>query len=86
MTVPSESEIDAQALDGELGDDRLHAAPTAQAVSPAIMAAKAGAIGMVRRRQAKLARAPESPAAMPMGMASGTLWKIIIPAPARPKT
>ena len=61
------------------------AAPRAQTVSPAIIVAKAGAIGIVRRRQAKTARAPESTAAMPMGITSGMLWNVIIPAPARPR-
>ena len=56
-------------------------APRAQTVSPAIMAAKAGAIGMARRRQAKTARAPERTAATPTGIASGTLWNVIVPAP-----
>jgi hypothetical protein len=60
------------------------AAPRAQAVSPAIMVAKAGAIGIARRRQAKTASAPDNAAAMKMGIASGMLWNVIISAPTGP--
>src|SRR5271166_1594553 len=60
------------------------AEPKAQTVSPAIMVAKAGAIGIERRLQAKTARVPENTAAMPMGIASGMLWNVIISAPTRP--
>ena len=60
------------------------AEPRAQTVSPAIMVAKAGAIGIERRLQAKRARVPENTAAMPMGIASGMLWNVIISAPTRP--
>ena len=61
------------------------AAPTAQTVCPAIMIANAGAVGIARRRQAAKARAPDSAAATPKGIARGLLWNVIIPAPTRPK-
>ena len=51
------------------------AAPSAQSVSPAIMMAKADAIGLARRRQASAVRPQDSTAATPIGYRPGNILK-----------
>ena len=84
MTVPAMRRSMQSRLIGRSAMTSSSAAPTAQTVSPAIMIANARAVTW-RRRQAAKAKAPDSAAATPMGIAAGLFWNVIIPAPTRPQ-